>query len=415
MPRKMDTPETELLFPIKGLDQTSEFEEQPAGTTRLGVNVRAFEALTQRGRGGSRAGLGKYLEDQIPEGPELIQHLNYIVDPTTPALISDGDQLDGVTYVESPDGYYVREGGSGAQLNANTRIWVTITADDITKLLGTTYTLGIGDITTDGLLFGDSITSVSLVSSGAAAAAVRGTYPIIASAAVANQPDRYRFRYTNGTMTVGGIQFEQANIILKGSVTGSQNISFTSDVKAGSLLLAVFVNYDQVPSPNPTDSLGNTWTFLSAQGHTTGATPFGVKWHYAIANAAGPCTITWSPILSTQQVTLVVLEYSGVDQVSPLVDKNKTNGTGTVWNTGSINVDAAGELLLGVFTQGGATRTVTHGVDYTSRANETNGLTGSVYISEFIGADTPAAVTVNSNASAFWAAVGACFRPGGPP
>jgi hypothetical protein len=35
------------------------------GTTARGVNVRAFETLTGRARGGSRAGLTKFIDEQV--------------------------------------------------------------------------------------------------------------------------------------------------------------------------------------------------------------------------------------------------------------------------------------------------------------------------------------------------------------
>lgn len=50
----------DLVFPNRGLDVSSGYAEQTPGTTPTGTNVRIFEPLTERGRGGSRPGMRKY-------------------------------------------------------------------------------------------------------------------------------------------------------------------------------------------------------------------------------------------------------------------------------------------------------------------------------------------------------------------
>jgi hypothetical protein len=69
-----ERPDTELRFPLGGMDRADAFGKQPArpigtdpitgkkvyvATSRFGQNVRAFEPLTNRARGGSRQGLGR--------------------------------------------------------------------------------------------------------------------------------------------------------------------------------------------------------------------------------------------------------------------------------------------------------------------------------------------------------------------
>ncbi len=75
-----------LNFPLNGIDVVREFQLQPPGTTADALNVRSRDAIARRNRGGSRPGFSKYIAQQIPEGAKTIQHLNYIVDPTTAAL-----------------------------------------------------------------------------------------------------------------------------------------------------------------------------------------------------------------------------------------------------------------------------------------------------------------------------------------
>src|SRR5262249_40028528 len=62
---------------------------------------------------------------------------------------------------------------------------LTITAQDRTKVYGDTLNIGTTAFTTSGLVPGDGIESVTLASAGAAAFAAPGTYPIVASAAIA--------------------------------------------------------------------------------------------------------------------------------------------------------------------------------------------------------------------------------------
>jgi hypothetical protein len=116
----------EASFPSHGINLVQEFEQQPQGTTPLGTNVRAYEALTQRNRGGSRPGIVPYINSQVGGLSSVIQHLNLIVDPTTDALLID-DPVDGIpdpstnnlSIRNPPPARLVRNGGSGQQPNRN--------------------------------------------------------------------------------------------------------------------------------------------------------------------------------------------------------------------------------------------------------------------------------------------------------
>lgn len=63
-------------FPIAGIDQQDAFERQNprevakglyARSTILGVNVQGYEPATERGRGGSRPGLAKYIPQRVAD------------------------------------------------------------------------------------------------------------------------------------------------------------------------------------------------------------------------------------------------------------------------------------------------------------------------------------------------------------
>ena len=93
----------EWTYPVAGIDRQEEFQEQPALTTPVAKNVRAFEPSSDRGRGGSRPGIAKYIADQLPSGSNVIQHLRIIVDPQGPLTglsFSPGD----TTTLDTSDG-----------------------------------------------------------------------------------------------------------------------------------------------------------------------------------------------------------------------------------------------------------------------------------------------------------------------
>jgi hypothetical protein len=81
---------------------------------------------------------------------------------------------------------------------------LTITASDQSKTYGTSLTLGTTAFTTTGLLNGDSVTGVTLNSTGAAATAtVSGSpYLIVPSNAVSSGLGNYTITYANGNLTV---------------------------------------------------------------------------------------------------------------------------------------------------------------------------------------------------------------------
>ncbi|MBM4463577.1 MAG: Ig-like domain repeat protein, partial [Chloroflexi bacterium] len=79
---------------------------------------------------------------------------------------------------------------------------LTITADDASKAYGEAKTFAGTEFTTSGLVSGDTVTSVSLTSAGAAASAAAGTYSIVPSAAVGTGLNNYTITYVNGTLKV---------------------------------------------------------------------------------------------------------------------------------------------------------------------------------------------------------------------
>lgn len=119
-----------VLFPLQGIDATCEYGRQPSDTTPSGVNVRSFEVIDDRARGGSRCGLSKYINEQVNGVTSPVWHLNILVDPQDPSRngpvkITAGTGADEPNFLPRvPDpstnnlivrnfGRYVIAGGSG--------------------------------------------------------------------------------------------------------------------------------------------------------------------------------------------------------------------------------------------------------------------------------------------------------------
>ena len=81
---------------------------------------------------------------------------------------------------------------------------LTITANNASKTYGQTATLPGTAFTASGLVNGDTVGSVTETSTGSAATAAVGTYPIVPSAAtfLAGLGSNYTITYANGTLTV---------------------------------------------------------------------------------------------------------------------------------------------------------------------------------------------------------------------
>jgi hypothetical protein len=79
---------------------------------------------------------------------------------------------------------------------------LTITANSTSKAYGQTLTFAGTEFTTSGLVNGDTVSSVTLTSTGTPASAAVGNYNIVPSAAVGAGLGNYTIGYVNGTLTV---------------------------------------------------------------------------------------------------------------------------------------------------------------------------------------------------------------------
>ncbi len=111
----MDEEYVDLTFPLGGLDLSGAYSEQRPGTTPVGVNVRGIDPILERKRGGSRTGLAKYPEQQVPEGPEAIQMLQQFVVMDPNFLLTSFEDWEPDFVNDDPNfpDFWYRPGGSG--------------------------------------------------------------------------------------------------------------------------------------------------------------------------------------------------------------------------------------------------------------------------------------------------------------
>jgi len=89
----MDRKPLEFLYPFKGIDENWAFRRQPEGTTPDALNVRPFDGLEHRARGGQRGGLSKYVADTV-NGVNRIQALGQVTVALDPSAVTADTLLD---------------------------------------------------------------------------------------------------------------------------------------------------------------------------------------------------------------------------------------------------------------------------------------------------------------------------------
>jgi len=121
---------------------------------------------------------------------------------------------------------------------------------------------------------------------------------------------------------------------------GGGSLAFTSNITAGNLLIAALASALSGDTITVSDSLGQTWTPVSA----TFSAPTGVSMRvfYVQNCAAGACTVTGS---ATGGVDIVIVEVSGCATSSAL-DVEAHNGGGTAnGSSGNATTTSAGFLF----------------------------------------------------------------------
>ncbi len=196
---------------------------------------------------------------------------------------------------------------------------LTITATDQTKIYGELFTFAGTEFTSEGLVNGNTITSVTLASTGAAAAATPGAYPIVPSAAIGTGLGNYTITYVNGSLTVNpkAIAITASNRTkIYGDVVTFAGTEFT--IPAGAL-----VNGDAVTSVTLT-STG------SAATATVAGSPYPIVASAAVGTGLSNYTISY--INGSLTVTQRVLTVGGTFTVNNKVYDGTNSATFAVNN-----------------------------------------------------------------------------------
>ena len=434
-----------LDFPAKGLDLRGPLAEQPPGTTPVGANVRLYESLTNRPRGGSRSGISKYIPGQ-PNGSTVIQNLAAVVTVSGEALgwsfegRDFGDIGDlGIDYGPAaisggPIGPLLG-GGGGYQPSISfqeKRVQIVLSAEaptwpadgsqlqlmSVTTYRNTSEAVFMARVVLETLPdgeTGDGDLSISGISGQASfnVSAFEGKKVFY----------RATVRTTMGTIIAtsnvvsveyGGIEFIQARGGNFTQGTTLISVAFDEPVQAGDLLMACFNTQTDLAQPQEdtplTDSLGNIYARAALSS-------FGI-WRmglwYCISQFAGPCTVAYVPEFASYNAA-GVLAYRGASQDAPLFSTATdftSSGPGDV-QTSVVSVGDPGSMILGVFGSIAAPEsgpmTLTPGSGYELRVSASADV--SIFVVDKLNADVNEAATGTMSGGNFASRLGACFVP----
>jgi hypothetical protein len=444
----------DLEFPQHGIAVDAPISEQQPGTTRRGVNVRFHEAMTLRGRGGSRAGISKTIDAQV-NGANAIQGMGIVVraDGNALAWKFEGEDFEddglylGVDLISPGDGDTVPNGGGGGYQPSDSfrndhRVRCFLSISHTSQELGEEVTitatvtdendlpLGLKRVelhTSRGGVDGDHATATTGLVSGEATFTVthdeEETITYIATVTEFSGLGEIEARSRNVVRCAWGpvdIAFVQATAgEADVSAPGGDLVkAFTSNVTAGSLLLLHSENADTGSSSylnTVTDSQGNTWTRIHASNGN------GVIF-WAIAGSTGACTVTATFVVGAGSLytVIAIAEYSGVRTSSPVDGTNTNSATSTSWSSGSLTVSQANTLLVGVFTASRiigidpALPTLTPGAGFNERLESVNdnGTFETVVVwVDKLAAGASEAVACTASTSYLYTAAGAAFKP----
>lgn len=291
---------TNLPFPTGGVEVSTEHATQPPLTTPSAANVRSFDPALDRLRGGSRAGLSRHINQRV-SGANLIQHINYIVDPQTQALPDydpPGGGDDGDPDSPGPTGGFNPLGGGPD-----------------------------GD----------------------------GTY--LDPTEEDRNPTRRRVRYGgSGSQTtkkrkLRSVVFRQATPSLPFQLVSYPAFTplapFGMDVVQGNLLVVIAVTGSGDRTVAVTDTLGNVYG--QSGGYVASGTGERISLWYCLSGSGGANTVTVTPSGATS-VASMCLEYRNVSPVpEDGVGTNIEAGSSANWTTGTVAVNNYGDVIVAGF------------------------------------------------------------------
>jgi MBG domain-containing protein len=311
-----------------------------------------------------------------------------------------------VTYSQSGNGNYNVAPNITSNTTATTAP-LTITANNQSKTYGQNLSLGTTAFTATGLVFGQTVGSVTLTSSGAAASATVGgsPYAIVPGAATGGTftPSNYTLAYVNGLLTVSPATptvstWPTASQITYGQRLTNSNLSGGSASVPGSF---AFANPTTAPNAG-TSAQSVTFTPSDSTDYTVVTGTVNVT-----VNKATPTISAWP--------TASQISYGQTLSLSTL-----SGGTASVPGTFAFtspntapNVGTANQSV---------TFTPTDSIDYSNatgnvsvtvnKANQTITVTTPAPASADYGAQFTVAATASSGLAVTYGASGGCTRSG---
>ena len=155
----------------------------------------------------------------------------------------------------------------------------------------------------------------------------------------------------NTTLLASGPTFVQVNAATPQTASGSAAVTYPL-VQTAANLNVVVVGWNTTTSTVSmlSDSLGNN--YVLAIGPTTGPAQR-QSIYYAAGIKAGSNTVTVRFNQATRYVDIRVLEYSGVDPVTPVDVTAGAAGIGTTASSGAATTKSANDLIVAGGTTGG--------------------------------------------------------------
>jgi Ca2+-binding RTX toxin-like protein len=223
---------------------------------------------------------------------------------------------------------------------------LTVTANNRTKTVGQTATFAGTEFTTSGLVNSDSMTSVTLTSTGAASGASIGTYNIVPSAAVGSGLTNYSISYTNGTLTVVGSDptitgVSPSTVCTAGGVSvviSGANFTNASAVQFGATNATSFTvdNDGQITAVVPSGSAGTVDISVT--------TPVGTSANSAADNFTYSSSSITSLTLGSQSASLTYGAGTSVTFAVSATRASACNITGAVYSVSGLPAGVTGTL-----------------------------------------------------------------------
>jgi hypothetical protein len=173
----------------------------------------------------------------------------------------------------------------------------------------------------------------------------------------------------------------------------SDTTDYPGNVTSGTMLVVAGAAWGATaPTGVTVSGCGASWTTV------LGAVGGGLTWRtfisYGTGHAAGACTVTVNPAAASNSFSYSMDEFSGQAASPSSVAGGDTADTGTA-PADSITTATAGELIIGVVSQDGATIAITPGASYTQIGETENNTTNQSHNAVFRIATTAAAYSVD--------------------